>query len=51
MAIDPKNISELVESLDRIREELLTIQRDLERMAPEETRKGHSPKTSGADGG
>jgi hypothetical protein len=30
----PKNISELVADLERIREELLTVQRDLEKMVP-----------------
>jgi len=42
MILPRKTISELVEDLDRIREELLSVQRDLERMAPEETRTGRS---------
>jgi hypothetical protein len=42
MTLDPKSISEMVEDLDRIREELLSIQRDLEKMAPSKTpRVGH----------
>jgi hypothetical protein len=33
----PKNIGELVDQLDRIREELLTIQRAMEKLEPVKT--------------
>jgi hypothetical protein len=44
MTLPRKTIPELVEDLDRIREELMSLQRDLERIEPEETRTGRSPE-------
>jgi hypothetical protein len=33
----PKNIGELIDQIERIQEELLTIQRSMEKMEPRET--------------
>jgi hypothetical protein len=42
----PKNIGELIDQIDRIREELMTIQRALEKLEPAAPSKGSRDKNS-----
>jgi hypothetical protein len=42
----PKTIGELIDTLDRIREELLTIQRSLERVEDGGTEKNAAPSAT-----
>jgi hypothetical protein len=48
--VKPKSINELIDALDRIREELLTIQRSLERMENGGAEKGVETSDPGKDG-
>ena len=44
--LQPKSLSELIDTLERIREELFTVQRNLERMEDGETEKHAKSSTS-----